>query len=63
MPKTTLGSTGLKNPTGGIGDTLSSSIRKMVTTHEKTPIAPRLHGSLLAISGREVSEISCGRCS
>ena len=35
MPKITIGSTGLKNPTGGIGDTLSSSIRKMVSTLER----------------------------
>ena len=35
MPRITIGSTGLKNPTGGIGDTLSSSIRKMVDTLEK----------------------------
>ena len=35
MPKITIRSTGLKNPTGGIGDTLSSSTRKTVSTLER----------------------------
>ena len=35
MAKITVGSKGWKNPIDGIGDTLSSSIRKMVSTLEK----------------------------
>lgn len=35
MPRITIGSTELKNPTGGIGDTLSSSIREIVSKLER----------------------------